>query len=400
MQRSLEPSSLPDLGDVRLPGEGPLRILQLTDLHLFPATLETWRTGGRDVDCRCANDACLALVAQLVQRVKPQLCILTGDTIDGRPFRGAPRTAWRAVFEALTAPLVEAGCSWTFCPGNHDDDDSPWPRDSLLGLYELPGCISAGARAWDHTLTLRCGETAVRAVLLDSGGNDAEFRYGTVSAAAVAGCAALRAVAAREQRKALCFFHIPPPEAGGLCPVVGTQGLFDAALRSGKVPAPFCWVPWLVRLLGRDLVVGCSTRNAGLHRALVESGAFSACFFGHDHHSDAIFRRDGLYLAYGRVGATTPPATWEGKAPLPFAPGARVIEVDAACNVSTWVETAAGEERGSRLHLDPRLEPGLPAQGARSRPWSRWAALLLLVPLVLAGLDRGSNRALWRERAV
>ena len=64
------------------------------------------------------------------------------------------------------------------------------------------------------------------------------------------------------------------PEYGGLTPVHGTQQLFQAALRAGMVPRPWCWVPSLVRFLGYDRVVGSSKLNSG---ALT---FFSVTFFG------------------------------------------------------------------------------------------------------------------------
>ena len=53
--------------------------------------------------------------------------------------------------------------------------------------------------------------------------------------------------------------------------------------------------------------VGCSTRNAGLFSAFVQSGTLTATFCGHDHYSDAVAYKGGVYLCYGRVSGYTPP---------------------------------------------------------------------------------------------
>jgi hypothetical protein len=107
------------------------------------------------------------------------------------------------------------------------------------------------------------------------------------------------------------------------------QGLFDAALAKGLVPSPWRHVPWFVKLLGRHRVVGCSARNSGLFALMASSGAVQACFCGHDHYNDTVCERSGVSLVYGRVSSYTPPKDWEGSGgPLPFAPGARVIELD------------------------------------------------------------------------
>jgi hypothetical protein len=70
----------------------------------------------------------------------------TGDIVDGRPFgalaqssiisSSTARDSWRAPFQALIQPLLDAEppIPWTFCPGNHDDDCSPWSRQ-VLSLF-------------------------------------------------------------------------------------------------------------------------------------------------------------------------------------------------------------------------------------------------------------------------
>ena len=195
-----------DLGHFRVGKEGkPLTILQATDLHHFPA-------GATEFDVRVAKgrvvalrggqlDSDLRLLATLIARVEPDVVLLTGDIIDGRPFghAGNDANAWRAALRAVLAPIVAAGCHWSFVPGNHDDDGSPWPRSALLGVYTLGGeeqrlCLSSRARSFDHTLTVGPSAQAdvrssVRLWLFDSGANDPDPRgkYTTFSAAAVRG---------------------------------------------------------------------------------------------------------------------------------------------------------------------------------------------------------------------
>jgi hypothetical protein len=384
MQR-LSHVSLPLRGGERDDG---LRILQLTDLHLFPSTMVEWangshkavpldvpRAGGR---APYSTSACLKLCGELSVAVRPHLVVLTGDVVDGRPFGelALGPDAWRECFETLVMPLVAAGIPWTFVPGNHDDDCSPWSRDDLLAVYALEGCASRGATSFNHTFTVSVGDdgASTRLFFFDSGGNDAEHAYGTIDASAVAEFAAFNDVDAEAEKAAqvaapsaangLAFFHIPLPEAAALDPVVGHNGLFDAALAGGKVPKPWCWLPFVVRFLGKDRIVGCSKLNSGLFDEFVRTRAVRACFFGHDHHSDAVFQREGLYMAYGRYSSCLPPSDWEGKSPLPFAPGGRVIEVRAPregegeARIATWVVTTAGEAPRSRVVLNARRRTG------------------------------------------
>ena len=93
------------------------------------------------------------------------MVILTGDIVDGRPFTDAG--GWMDSFKALVEPLVAMGAVFTFVPGNHDDDNSPWSREDLLGVYSMPGCISHGATGFDHTFTVSPAGT--RIVLIDTG---------------------------------------------------------------------------------------------------------------------------------------------------------------------------------------------------------------------------------------
>lgn len=360
-----------DLGHVYVGRLGePLRILQLTDLHVFPQCCAEFMTKGRVVPLVHPNDRSFKVTESILRRVRPHLVVLTGDIIDGRPFGAAEKPdehGWRSALLEVLGPIVAVGAAWTFIPGNHDDDSCPWSRKSLLSTYHLgtlaPGCISAKATCFNHTVSVGPAPPphaqTVRLWLFDSGGNNLEEPanlYQTFRAEAVAG---FRGLSNRVPRAGceLAYFHIPLPQCAGLYPVAGRNGLFDAALRSNYVPRPWCWQPFtaVVRLLGKDRVVGASKLESGLFHALLESARVCACFFGHDHYSDAVFLRDGIFLAYGRVGGSTPPCDWEGDGgPLPFQTGSRVVEwnSEATPKLCTWVEVEEGVESGSNLVLN------------------------------------------------
>merc|ERR1712139_100149 len=122
--------------------------------------------------------------------------------------------------------------------------------------------MGEGATSFDHTITV--GTTphftasgSVRLWLFDSGGNhpDPKLKYYTFSAAAVDGYKKLSSTLPQAACE-LAYFHIPLPQANGLRPVKGVNGLFDAALHAGEVPHPWHIQPLtsVVRLLGRDRV--------------------------------------------------------------------------------------------------------------------------------------------------
>ena len=372
-----------DIGHVRIGKHGkPLIILQATDLHHFPASAKAFDVRvakGRVVALRDGQlDSDVRLLAKLIARIEPDVVILTGDIIDGRPFghAGLNVNAWRAALRAVLAPVIAAGCHWSFVPGNHDDDGSPWPRSALLGAYTLGGeeqrlCLSSAARSFDHTLTVgptakADARTSVRLWLFDSGANDPDpnIKYTTFSAAAVSGVRSLAAShSLAPSAMSLCYFHIPLPQSGGVTPAHGTAGLFDAALNSGAVPKPFCWMPWLLRLLGKHHVVGSSKLESGLFDALLEynanGGRVRACFYGHDHYNDSIVERDGIFLCYGRVGGFTPPCKWEDDGgPLPFGEGARVVRyAPADGSLLTWCEEEGGPDPESHFVLHAGSQP-------------------------------------------
>lgn len=366
----------------------PIRIVQITDLHHFPETcteFDCTAAKGRIVpinpDTPYSTTRDCDIIAAVLDRVKPHLVVLTGDIVDGRPFGpSGDAQGWRVSILEVLRPICAFGCAWTWVPGNHDDDGGPWIRNDLLGIYSLgsaaPGCISEGVGGFDHTLTVSLGEpgsatsndeqdTHMRLWFFDSGGNheDKSLKYHTFQPRAVEGYKQLQASLSPVGCE-LAFFHIPLPQANGLRPVKGQNGLFTCAVNAGWVPAPWKWEPFtsIARFAGHDLITGASKLESGLFDAFVQNGRVRACFFGHDHASDAIFFRDGLFMVYGRVGATTPPVDWEGDAGVkPFEQGARVIEWQPpsgnagtnGCPLRTWVELENEREHGSEFDIDP-----------------------------------------------
>ena len=301
----------------------------------------------------------LEVVRRLLHDVAPDIVILTGDIIDGRPFKGRDRQSFLPVLREITDAVHESGALWSFVPGNHDYDEAPWIRKDLLQLYALPGCLSREAKTFNHTLTVGfedapTSRNSLRLFLFDTGGNhpNPKLRYSTVDPATVDALThASKAGDLNVQGGAplaTAWYHIPLPECNGLTPVAGRNNLFEAALSAKMVPFPFQHQPFrfVLELLGLDRIVGSSKLNAGLFAALAAHPNLRATFFGHDHCSDAVFLRDGVYMCYGRVGAHTPPSDWEGRAgDLPFdRHSARVCEFvvgtdddDAPPKVMTYI---------------------------------------------------------------
>lgn len=380
-----------------------VRILQLTDMHLFPHCT-AWRCSpkgtfaSRDVDFMAEDfpspltqEPATVMVRALVEQSRPHLVIFTGDIVDGRPYgheypalqHGVPVHAagsaqdpfrlFEAAFMRVLEPLLELGVPWCFCPGNHDDDSSPWTRVDLLRTFSLPGCATPTATHFDHTLTLsardEADETAVRLWVFDSGPNRKAIKYEPVAAAAVSSylelSLSLRAAAAE-----LAFVHVPLPEYSDARILVGTCALFEARLLAGMLPQPWRSMPrllarMLAHALGHDRAVGCSKVNTGLCAALARRGTVRAVCCGHNHFNDFVGVHGRLFLCFGRVSGISPPVTWEhdgGR--LPFRPGGRVLAVQPSAvecaRIETWVQPhddggvgGLGVTEEDRIVLDP-----------------------------------------------
>ena len=277
----------------------------------------------------------------LLREVEPDVVMLTGDILDGRPFKGRHRRSFLPVFKEVIDAIVEVKAMWSFVPGNHDYDDCPWTREDLLELYSLPGCLSAEAKTFNHTMTIGfevvpTADNCLRMFMFDTGGNhpNHRLRYYTVQQSTIDDFARASrdGVLDFDGRTPLgtAWYHIPLKECNGLLPVVGRNGLFQCALNAGKVPFPFMLKPfrWILHLFAMDRVVGSSLIDCNFFQAMASARNIRATFFGHDHHSDAVFLKKGIFMCYGRAGAHTPPSDWQGAAgAIPFnRHGARVVE--------------------------------------------------------------------------
>ena len=120
----------------------------------------------------------------------------------------------------------------------------------------------------------------------------------TVSAASlclIAACVLVLCLIAAPQ--ALCL--IAAPQA--LCLIAASQALSHPNL---SATLSYCY---LSAYLTAVLQV-----NVGLFDAVAAEGNVRAMFCGHDHYSDFVALRRGVYLCYGRVSSYTPPRDWEG----------------------------------------------------------------------------------------
>lgn len=295
---------------------GRFKIVQFTDMHLHE---------GADKDRQT-----LALIGEILDAEKPQLVVLTGDTLSGAAKR--PETV------ALAAgPMAERKIPWAVVLGNHDDE---WPKDvekpkDRRGLLEMfarqPYSVSRMGPegifgASNYCLPVYSADgTRKKWVLymLDSNAYASKKELGSydwIHADQIAWYSQTSRTLTRERDgkpcPALAFFHIPLLE-------------YEYALTDGQAD-----------VVGhRHESVACPRINSGFFAAMLECGDVKGTFVGHDHVNDYEARFRGIRLIYGRAtGFDT-----YGRDGFPR--GGRVILLDEnGENFTTWIRLQGGDK--------------------------------------------------------
>jgi predicted MPP superfamily phosphohydrolase len=257
---------------------GRFKIVQFTDLHLHE---------GGDKDRQT-----LALIGEILDIEKPQLALLTGDTLSGAAKRQDTVTL-------AGGPMAERKIPWAVVLGNHDDE---WPKDvekpkDRRGLMEMfvrqPCSVSkVGPEgifgASNYCLPVYDADgTRKKWVLymLDSNAypNKKELgSYDWIHTDQIAWYSQTSKTLAQERDgkpcPALAFFHIPLLE-------------YEHALTDAQAD-----------VVGhRHEGVACPRINSGLFAAMLEHGDVKGVFVGHDHVSDFEAQYRGVRLIYGRA---------------------------------------------------------------------------------------------------
>jgi hypothetical protein len=289
-------------------GEAPPKtVVQFTDVHLF-------------ADGSKEDEGSIHMIRSVVERVKPDLVVLTGDILDGLQV-SATGTSIIDAFSAVVKPLVDNNVPWTFVPGNHDDESvgNQWLRKDLLQVYDLPCCVSKGMSSFTHDIMLgpmhlflvdsNAYVQASEPVVYDFIHEDQVQWFRQCPSAGEVG---------------LVFFHIPIPEYHSATVLRGCKG--------EKPCSPL--------------------HNSGFFKAARDRGDVHAMFVGHDHWNDFTGVLDYVWLCYGRVSGFSPPSFYSNIANSSRCAqrGGRVIRYDSANGeLATWIETADGRDEKSYI---------------------------------------------------
>jgi len=257
---------------------GRFKIVQFTDLHLHE---------GGDKDQQT-----LALIGEILDIEKPQLAVLTGDTIAGAARRQETVTL-------CAGPMAERKIPWAVVLGNHDDE---WPKDvdkpkDRRGLMEMfvrqaysvsqMGSEEIFGASNYYLPVYNADGTRKKWILymLDSNaytGKKELGNYDWIHTDQIAWYSQTSKTLAQERGgtpcPALSFFHIPLLE-------------YEYALADAQAD-----------VVGhRHEGVACPRINSGLFAAMLERSDVKGTFVGHDHVSDYEAQYRGIRLVYGRA---------------------------------------------------------------------------------------------------
>lgn len=299
---------------LRFREDGTFKIVQITDTHIVPDHPET------EVPLRVTREA---LAAE-----RPDLVVLTGDIVTGRP----ARRGWQLILNTLT----QADIPFLVLNGNHDTEQELTYAQIAHLVTSVPRCLNTtngqGELA-DKVLEIKSNDGARTEALLycmDSHcmsqlpqvGGYGWFRFEQVKW--------YREESNRYTQQngghpfpALAFFHIPLQEYGTAYQAPGSH---PVGIRlENECPADI---------------------NPGLFAALLEQGDVMATFVGHDHNNDYIARHYGIDLCYGRFSGGKTTYT-------DVQPGVRVITLyEGQRNFSTYVRLDGGQILHPYTHRD------------------------------------------------
>lgn len=285
---------------LRFHEDGSFKIVQFTDLHYIYG------------DKR--SDVVLSCLDGVLDAEQPDLVLLTGDLIYGRP----AKKGIRKILDRIASRHIPFGVVF----GNHDDEQG-LSRDELLDIisgypenltarhdgihgvtnYVLPVFSADGGKV---AAVVYCMDSNSYSCLAGIQGYD-YIRFDQIDW--YRQCS--RAYAVQNQGRpvpALAFFHIPLPEYSQ---AVTDENAVMVGTRMEKVCAP--------------------ELNSGMFAAMREMGDVKGVFVGHDHDNDYAVYWKNILLAYGRYSGGNTVYNH-------LSNGARVIEWhDNGNRFDTWI---------------------------------------------------------------
>lgn len=268
-------------------GEGPFKILQLTDIHFGFGFLSKKK-----------DEKAMAAICTLVERAKPDMIVLTGDSIFPYIIKTGTRDNLKQA-RKLTAFMDTFKVPYAFIFGNHDIE-----MGSKGSKEQVAQIISEGAYALydngpsdltgmgNYLIKLVDGSLKLRHALcfLDSNMyRDGWFYSGfdCIRPEQTQWCMSQLDLLKQEKEdlEALAFFHMPLPE-------------FKQAYEKMKLGDPS--VTYHFGSIGEaDDYFGISKYQPDFFDSAVKNGVIKAMFCGHDHYNTLSLSYKGIRMTYG-----------------------------------------------------------------------------------------------------
>lgn len=257
-----------DIASIEVGNDG-FTILQLTDLHYHLPHMT------KDTDER---------VKKLVEANNPDFIVITGDSVYGPT---------NVMYTKHVAELMDSfEIPWAIVYGNHDDEgkaDKYWMgsvyENSKYGVYENGPCNIGGTGNYAVNLT-KDGQPFYSLIMMDSNRvtpYNGKNEYGSFTPSQVSWYSWLQqGLVDNGYDKSMMFFHVPFPEYLDAYEAWEQSG-FDPSIGSGSKNEGVCSAPY----------------NPGMFNKILERGATTHVFVGHDHVNDFTVNYKGVTLTYG-----------------------------------------------------------------------------------------------------
>lgn len=279
-------------------GAGDFTILQFTDLHY-----------GKDDEI---NKKTTEVQEYLINLVKPDLVVITGDAISGNDWDKS-KPFYQQKWEQFTAPYKKLKVPYAYTLGNHDTDADftgeqieqlekthPYSLYNGTSVIDPEGNSNYVIPVYSSIDWLKTTPAALLWMFDTKKENclDTPNSWGCITQNQIdwfKGVTDANKNGHGERISGLAFFHIPLPEY---------MTMWNEALTYGN----------------KDDNVNCPKVNTGAFEAFLEKSSIKGTFCGHDHTNDYGGNYKGIELVYGRKTG------YGAKGPLGYK-GARIIRL-------------------------------------------------------------------------
>lgn len=291
------------------------KVVQFTDLHV------------KHKDPK--SDIAFERIDQVIRDEKPDMIILTGDIIFGKPAKENLRNVLKAV--------ASHNIPFSILFGNHDDEFDV-SREELIKISdEFPNSLTADepnlSGVGNYILQVQGSENKKTEALLYCFDSHAYSKIEDVKGYGFINFDQIQWYLKKSEEftkgnngkplPALAFFHIALPEYAQAATSEDAQ-LYGIRREKSCPPA----------------------LNTGMFTAMKQSGDVMGTFVGHDHNNDYAVSWHGILLAFGRYSGGD---TVYNDLPN----GARVIELtEGEKGFRTWIRTAAGTSQETLFPKD------------------------------------------------